>query len=52
LHKSIHKGAGGGAYNETFKAKLKELGRDPTVDDVLSIRDELVKQFGLEGYRP
>ena len=39
-------------YNEAFKGRIKALGRDPTVDDVLKIRDDLVKQFGLEGYRP
>ena len=51
--KTISKGAiGGGAYNEAFKGRIKALGRDPTVDDVLRIRDDLVKQFGLEGYRP
>jgi RHS repeat-associated protein len=52
LHESIHRGPGGGAYNETFKQRLGELGREPTVHDVLRIRDDLVKQFGLEGYRP
>jgi RHS repeat-associated protein len=52
LHKAIHKGAGGGAYNETFKERLSQLGRQPTADDVLQIRDDLVQLFGLEGYRP
>jgi|GEM_PF-2583032 len=52
VHESIHRGPGGGAYNEAFKQRLGELGRNPTVDDVLRIRDDLVKQFGLEGYRP
>lgn len=52
LHKQIHQGAGGGAYNEAFKRRLLDVGGKPTVDDVLRIRNELVKQFGLEGYRP
>jgi RHS repeat-associated protein len=52
LHESIHRGPGGGAYNEAFKQRLSELGRNPSVEDVLRIRDDLVKQFGLEGYRP
>lgn len=52
LHKQIHRGPGGGAYNEAFKQRLGGLGREPTVDDVLTIRNDLVKQFGLEGYRP
>jgi hypothetical protein len=51
VHESIHRGPGGGAYNEAFKQRLGELGRNPTADDVLRIRDDLVKQFGLEGYR-
>ena len=52
LHNEIHRGAGGGAYNEAFKQRLGELGRSPTVDDVLRIRDDLVQEFGLGGYRP
>ena len=52
LHKAIHKGSGGGAYNEAFKQRLGELGRRPTADDVFRIRDELVEQFGLGAYRP
>ncbi|QOJ00935.1 MAG: RHS repeat-associated core domain-containing protein [Phycisphaeraceae bacterium] len=52
LHKQIHKGAGGGAYNKEFKRRLLDVGGKPTVDDVLRIRNELVKEFGLEGYRP
>ena len=52
LHKGIHKGAGGGAYNEVFKQRLRDLGGKPTAHDVLRIRDDLVKQFGLGGYRP
>ena len=52
LHKSIHKGPGGGAYNEEFKRRLLELEGSATVDDVLRVREDLVKLFGLEGYRP
>jgi hypothetical protein len=52
LHKAIHKGPGGGAYNEAFKQRLGELGRKPTADDVFRIRDDLVEQFGLGAYRP
>jgi RHS repeat-associated protein len=52
LHKAIHEGRGGGAYNDAFKQRLRDLGRDPAPDDVVRIRDDLVKQFGLEGFRP
>jgi hypothetical protein len=52
LHKEIHKGAGGGAYNEAFKQRLQALGRDPTAADVMGIRDDLVQQFGLGAFRP
>ncbi len=52
LHKEIHKGAGGGAYNDAFKQKLRELGRPPTVNDVLQIRKEVTEMFGLASHRP
>jgi hypothetical protein len=51
-HVDIHRGAGGGAYNQRWKDELGQLGRDPTVDDVLRIRDQLTQEFGLQGYRP
>jgi len=52
LHKRIHSGAyGGGDYNEAFKNALKMLRREPTAADVTRIRDDLVRQFGIEGYR-
>lgn len=52
LHKAIRKGPGGGAYNEAFKQRLDALRRDPTAAEVMGIRDDLVKQFGLEMFRP
>jgi hypothetical protein len=52
LHKEIHKGAGGGAYNTAWKQQLGDLGRDPTVDDVIAVRDRLAQDFGLEPWRP
>lgn len=48
LHKAIHKGRGGGAYNEAFKQRLRDLGRQPTVSDALRIRDDLVEQSDWE----
>ncbi|MFN0071379.1 MAG: hypothetical protein ACKVVP_07815, partial [Chloroflexota bacterium] len=51
-HLEIHRGAGGGKYNDDWKQKLIDLGRDPTVDDVLRIRDELAQKYDLERYRP
>ncbi|MBK9259927.1 MAG: DUF2380 domain-containing protein [Polyangiaceae bacterium] len=54
VHKRIHKGARGGEWNEQFKERLEIIKRTrtPTAEDVLRIRDELVKMFGLEQYRP
>ena len=52
LHRDIHRGAGGGPYNEEFKRRLLALKRDPKVEDVLRIRDELVEEFGLGAFRP
>jgi hypothetical protein len=51
-HVDIHRGAGGGAYNQAWKDALRQVGRQPTVGDVLRIRDRLGQQFGLEKYRP
>lgn len=55
LHKSIHQGPGGGAYNEAFIQRVEAIkaeGLAPTVEDILRIRDDLAQEFGLEGYRP
>jgi intein/homing endonuclease len=49
LHKAIHTGGRGGAYNARFIKELEKLG-DPkkiTPEKVLEIRDMLVKEFGL-----
>ena len=51
-HKDIHKGPGGGRYNERFKEELRKLRRNPTAEDVTRIRDALAKEFGIEGCRP
>jgi len=51
-HAGLHKGAGGGAYNEAFKRELQALGREPTVDDVVAIRNKLASDFGIAGYGP
>lgn len=50
LHIAIHQGAGGGAYNQAWKDALDALGREPTVDDVLRLREQIAKQFGIDGY--
>ncbi|MBK9259923.1 MAG: hypothetical protein IPM54_08825 [Polyangiaceae bacterium] len=54
VHKRIHKGARGGEYNAEFKKRLDDVKQKKllTAEDVLRIRDELVKLFGLEVYRP
>jgi len=54
VHKDIHRGPRGGMYNERWKEELQaisETGRKVTVEDVLRIRDQLIKEFGLEMYR-
>jgi len=51
LHKAIHQGAGGGQYNQFFLDKLKDTPT-PSVDDILRWREEAIKKFGLEGFRP
>ncbi|RMD64559.1 DUF2380 domain-containing protein, partial [Candidatus Parcubacteria bacterium] len=55
VHREIHKGARGGLYNERWKEELAviiESGQRITVENVLRIRDKLIKEFGLEVYRP
>ncbi len=52
-HKEIHKGKGsGGDFNRRWEAELDKLPGEAEVEDVLRIRDALVKEFGLDGYRP
>jgi Ca2+-binding RTX toxin-like protein len=51
LHKDIHRGAQGGPYNKFFKDKLAD-NPEPTVEDVLGWREEAIKKFGLEEFRP
>jgi RHS repeat-associated protein len=45
----IHKGAGGGAYNQRFEQEILKRGgyERVTVKDVLEIRDNLVKEFNF-----
>jgi RHS repeat-associated protein len=52
VHKDIHQGSGGGPFNERWKEELNALGREPTVQDVLHIRNKLTKEFDIEKYRP
>jgi RHS repeat-associated protein len=52
VHKDIHRGPAGGPYNAEFKNRLDILGGPPSVDDVLRIRDQLMKDFDLDRYRP
>ncbi len=47
-HKRIHKGKGGGQANELTKQKIEDLGREPTVDDVLRIRKEVNNELGIK----
>ncbi len=48
-HREIHKGAGGGKYNQRFDQEIKKRGGYQNVSpkDVTNIRDKLVKEFGL-----
>jgi RHS repeat-associated protein len=55
LHIEIHRGAGGGPYNQRWIDEITAIqatGREVTVQDVLNIREKLVVEFGLEAYRP
>lgn len=52
VHRTIHSGPGGGAYNQAWKDAFESLGRSPTVDDVLQLRGQITKQFGIDVYRP
>lgn len=52
LHKAIHGGPGGGLYNQRWKEELGKLRpEDITPENVLRIRDRLVYEFGIGGYR-
>lgn len=42
-HRQIHP-----EYNRRFKAELRELKGEITVEDVLRIRDKLVEEFGID----
>lgn len=49
-HREIHRGPGGGAYNQFFLDRLNPRalgGRQPTVNDVLRVRQEALDAFGL-----
>jgi hypothetical protein len=52
VHVAIHQGAGAGAYNQAWKDALAGLGRQPTVDDVLRLREQITKRFGIDIYGP
>ncbi|MHB8985216.1 MAG: hypothetical protein ACYC38_04685 [Eubacteriales bacterium] len=55
LHEELHRGPGGGIYNKKWKTELKELelpDNSVTVDDVLRLREQFARDFGLEVYRP
>ena len=47
LHTKIHP-----RYNRRFEEELRRLREEPKVEDVLRIRDQLVKDFNIERYRP
>ena len=51
-HLSIHRGRGGGAYNEFFKKRLNVLKRPATTADVNRWREEAIRSFNLRKYRP
>jgi hypothetical protein len=49
LHKAIHTGGNGGAYNARFIQEIERAGgaENVTPEQVLQIRKELVFEFGL-----
>jgi|GEM_PF-4612577 len=54
LHKDIHRGARGGPWNDAWWRELDALGgpEKAEVQDLVLIRDKLIRLFGLEEYRP
>lgn len=38
------------AYNQAWKNALDSLGRSPALDDVLRLREQITKQFGIDIY--
>jgi hypothetical protein len=54
VHLIIHSGPGGGLYNAAWIEELNKIGgpRNATVADILRIRDDLTKRFGISRYRP
>ena len=51
IHKNIHSGPGGGRYNARWIEELGKL-KEITPEAILEIRDRLVKEFGLDPWRP
>jgi RHS repeat-associated protein len=51
VHKNIHAGPGGGRYNERWIEEIREL-KKITSEAILEMRDRLVKEFGLDPWRP
>ena len=47
-HKRIHKGKGGGPANELTKQKIRDLGREPTPEDILRIREEVNQELNIK----
>jgi hypothetical protein len=59
LHKFLHGGPGeyggrGGLWNEAWWKELEKIGgaAKASVEQVVEIRDKLIKMFGLERFRP
>jgi hypothetical protein len=52
LHVDIHRGRGGGLYNQQFIDRVKEIGPSITAQQVDAIRQQLAVEFGFAQYRP
>jgi len=52
VHWGIHGGPGGGVYHQAWFDQLAILGRAPMVDDILRLRGQITKPFGIDIYRP
>jgi len=48
VHQNIHMNG----YNDRFIEELEKLGNNPCAADIVNIRDNLVKEFGIAKYRP
>ena len=52
VHRVIHIGQRGGMYNMDWKDRVQKIKDNPRVEDIVKIRNEIIKKYDLEQYRP